>query len=176
MKDYANEFKDKKVLITGGSRGIGAAAAQRFIDSGATVVVSARSRHEQTPAGVTFIQGDISTLAGANAVAEEALKILGGLDILVNNAGAATAKLPGIEAISDDEWIKSMMVNFMSAVRVTNPLLNALRQSGSGAIVNISAGGIMPFHSFLAHYGASKAALISYTKHWLRNLHPLVYV
>lgn len=172
MKDYTTEFKDKKAFITGGSRGIGAATAQRLLDGGAKVVVSARSRHEQTPADAIFIQGDISTQEGANAVAEEALKILGGLDILVNNAGAATAKLPGIESISDDEWIESLMINFMSAVRVTNPLLNALRESGSGVIVNVSAGGFLPFHGFLAHYGASKAALNSYTKSLAKELAP----
>ncbi len=173
MKDYANEFKGKKALITGGSRGIGAATAHRLINGGAKVVVSARSRHEQTPTGASFIQGDISTLEGATSVAEEALKILGGLDILVNNAGAATPKRPGIEAISDSDWIESLMINFMSAVRVTNPLLNALRESGSGAIVNISAGGLLPFHSFLAHYGASKAALNSYTKSLAKELAPV---
>ncbi len=146
MKDYSNEFKGKKALVTGGSRGIGAATAQRLIDGGATVIVTARSRHEQTPAGATFIQADISTLAGANTISEETLNIFGGLDILVNNVGAATPKLPGIEQISDDEWIESLIINFMSAVRVTSPLLQALRESGSGAIVNISAGGLLPFH------------------------------
>src|ERR1700761_6252498 len=100
--DLSREFEGKKALVTGGSRGIGAATAQRLIDGGATVAVSARSRHEQTPAGATFIQGDLSTLAGANTVAEEALKILGGLDVLVNSAGAIAPKLPGIEAISDE--------------------------------------------------------------------------
>jgi len=173
MKDYANEFKGKKALITGGSRGIGAAAAQRFIDGGATVVVCARSLHEQTPSEAAFIKGDISTLAGANAVAEEALKILGGLDILVNNVGAAAAKRPGIEAISDDDWIESLMINFMSAVRITNPLLKALRESSSGAIINISAGGLTPFHGFLAHYGAAKAALNSYTRSLAKELAPV---
>lgn len=172
MKDYANEFKGKKALVTGGSRGIGAATAQRLIEGGATVAVTSRSRHEQTPARSSFIQGDISTLVGANAVAEEALKMLGGLDILVNNAGAATPRLPGIEMITDEDWIDSLMINFMSAVRITNPLLNALRQSGSGAIVNVTSGGIVPFHGFLAHYGASKAALSSYTKSLAKELAP----
>lgn len=69
MKDYSTEFKGKRVLVTGGSRGIGAAAAQRLIDGGAKVVVKARSRHKATPANATFIQGDISTLSGATAVA-----------------------------------------------------------------------------------------------------------
>lgn len=172
MKDYANEFEGKKALITGGSKGIGAATAQRLIDGGAIVAVAARSRHEQTPAGATFIQGDVSTLAGANAVAAEALKILGGLDILINNAGAAAPQLPGIESISDDDWIDALMINFMSAVRVTTPLLNALRQSGSGAIVNISAGGALPFRGFLAHYGAAKAALNNYTQSLAKELAP----
>ncbi len=172
MRDYAAEFKGKKALITGGSRGIGAATAQRLLDGGATVAVTARSHHAQTPAGAHFITGDISTPTGANAVAAEALHLLGGLDILVNNAGAAAAKLPSIETISDEEWLEALMVNFMSAVRVTNPLLNALRESSSGAIVNVSAGGLLPFPGFLAHYGAAKAALNNYTRSLAKELAP----
>lgn len=172
MIDYQNEFKGKRALITGGSRGIGAATAQRLIDGGATVAIAARSRHEQTPEGAIFLQGDISTLEGANAIAAEALRILGGLDILVNNAGAAVPKLPGIEAISDTDWLESIMINFMSAVRITNALLPALREGSSGAIVNVSAGGLLPFHGFLAHYGAAKAALNSYTRSLAKELAP----
>ncbi|MGI4872702.1 MAG: oxidoreductase [Janthinobacterium lividum] len=172
MRDYATEFQGKKAFITGGSRGIGAATAQRLLDGGATVVVTARARHAQTPAEATFIAGDVSTLAGAQAVAAEALRLLGGLDILVNNAGAAAPKLQGIEAIADDEWLDALLVNFMSAVRVTNPLLPALRASGTGAIVNVSAGGLLPFYGFLAQYGAAKAALNSYTRSLAKELAP----
>ncbi|WP_093828048.1 oxidoreductase [Spirosoma endophyticum] len=172
MNVYKTEFEGKKALITGGSKGIGAATAQRLLEGGATVVVSARSQHEQTPPGATFIQGDVSTVEGATAIAEEALRILGGLDILVNNVGATTPILPGIESITDEDWLDSLMINFMSAVRVTKPLLGALRQSGSGTIVNISAGGLLPFHGFLAHYGAAKAALDSYTGSLARELAP----
>jgi NAD(P)-dependent dehydrogenase (short-subunit alcohol dehydrogenase family) len=170
MIDYANEFKGKKALITGGSKGIGAAVAQRLLDGGATVAVAARTTHEQMPTNAIFVQGDVSTTAGAGAVAEKALRLLGGLDILVNNAGAATPRLPGIEAISDEDWIDSLMINFMSAVRVTTPLLDALRESASGSIVNVSAGGLLPFHGFLAHYGAAKAALVSYTRSLAKEL------
>jgi NAD(P)-dependent dehydrogenase (short-subunit alcohol dehydrogenase family) len=95
-----------------------------------------------------------------------------GLDILVNNAGAANPKLLGLEAISDDEWLDYLMVNFMSAVRVTTPLLPALRASSSGAIMNVSAGGLLPFHGFLAQYSAAKAALNSYTRSLARELAP----
>ncbi|WP_262893205.1 SDR family NAD(P)-dependent oxidoreductase [Spirosoma validum] len=172
MNDYKTEFEGKKALITGGSKGIGAATAQRLLDGGATVVVSARSPHEQTPTDAIFIQGDISTLEGATAIAQKALSRLGGLDILVNNVGTTTPKLPGIESITDQDWIDSLIINFMSVVRVTKPLLAALRQSGSGAIVNVSAGGLLPFHGFLAHYGAAKAALDSYTGSLARELPP----
>lgn len=172
MNDYKTEFAGKRALITGGSKGIGAATAQRLLDGGASVVVSARSRHQETPAGASFIQGDVSTLAGATAVAEETLSRLGGLDILVNNVGATTPILPGIESITDEDWLDSLLINFMSAVRVTKPLLAALRQSSSGAIVNISAGGLLPFHGFLAHYGAAKAALDAYTGSLARELAP----
>jgi NAD(P)-dependent dehydrogenase (short-subunit alcohol dehydrogenase family) len=172
MKDYANEFEGKKAFITGGSRGIGAATARRLLDGGATVAVCARARQAQTPAGAIFLEGDISTLAGASAVAREALKILGGLDILVNNAGAANPKPPGIGAISDQDWIDSLMINFMSAVRITNPLLDALTKSSAGVIVNITAGGLLPFHGFLAQYGAAKAALNSYSRSLAKELAP----
>ena len=172
MREYATEFQDKKAFITGGSRGIGAATAQRLLDGGATVVVTARTRHAQTPAGATFIEGDVSTQAGANAAATEALRLLGGLDILVNNAGAAAPKLQGMESITDAEWIDSLMINFMSAVRVTYPLLDALRASSSGAIVNVSAGGLLPFYGFFAQYGAAKAALNSYTRSLAKELAP----
>lgn len=111
MLNYATEFQGKKALITGGSRGIGAATAQRLLDGGATVVVTARAHHAQTPAGATFLACDVSTLAGATAVAEEALRLLGGLDILVNNAGAATPRMPSSATITDEDWLDSLMLN-----------------------------------------------------------------
>lgn len=172
MIDYTNEFKGKRALITGGSRGIGAATAQRLLDGGATVVVTARTRHNQTPGNAIFLEADLSTLEGTQTIAEETLRVLGGLDILVNNVGAATPRLPSLTNISDEDWIASLMVNFMSAVRLTNPLLGALEESGHGTIVNISAGGGTPFRGFLAHYGAAKAALRSYTLSLAKELAP----
>jgi len=91
--NLTKEFVGKRALITGGSRGIGAAAAQRQLDGGATVVVTARNTHAETPKGATFISGDTRTLEGAQKVAKEAIAKLGGLDILVNSAGAARDNL-----------------------------------------------------------------------------------
>ncbi len=172
MQDYSKEFKGKKVLVTGGSRGIGAAVAQRLIDGGAKVVVTARSRHEQTPKGATFIKGDLRSKAGAEAIGREALSILGGLDILVHSAGAARVQLVPIDAIPEEEWLDSLTVNFISAVRITNAVLPAIRKSAAGAIVNISAGGLIPFGTPLAHYGAAKAALNNYSQNLAKELAP----
>src|ERR1700761_3226974 len=87
--DLTKEFAGKRALITGGSRGIGAATAQRLIDGGATVVVTARNKHAETPKNTFFVSGDTRTPEGAQKVGKDALAQLGGLDILVNCAGAA---------------------------------------------------------------------------------------
>ena len=70
------EFSGRRALVTGGSRGIGAAIAQRFLDGGATVVVTARGRNEATPKKATLIEGDVRTNAGAKKIAAEAIGVL----------------------------------------------------------------------------------------------------
>lgn len=117
--DLTKEFAGRRALVTGGSRGIGAAVAQRLLDGGATVVVTARNTHAETPKGATFIAGDTRTLEGAQKVANEAIAKLGGLDILINSAGAARVHLPASTAISDEEWVDSLNINFLAALRVT---------------------------------------------------------
>jgi NAD(P)-dependent dehydrogenase (short-subunit alcohol dehydrogenase family) len=126
--DLSKEFAGRRALVTGGSRGIGAAIAQRLLDGGASVVVVARNRHEQTPAGATFIKGDILTPEGCKKLVDESIKALGGLDILVNNAAAAQLVLPNSEAISDAIWQETIASNLLSVVRVTNAAL--LRAEG----------------------------------------------
>ncbi len=163
LKDLSKEFAGRKVLVTGGSRGIGAAIAQRLLDGGATVAITARSKADETPKGAIFIKGDVSTNLGAKAIAAEALSHLRTIDILVNNAGAARVHLPGSEAITDEEWQDAIDLNYLSAVRVTAALLPALWESKSEAIINISSGGSTPLPAPLLHYGAAKAALNAYS-------------
>jgi NAD(P)-dependent dehydrogenase (short-subunit alcohol dehydrogenase family) len=169
----AADFTGKRVLVTGGSRGLGAAIARRLLDGGATVVAAARNPTEETPEAATFLQGDISTLAGAQALAVAALAELGGLDIVVNNAGAARTHLPGIASIPDEEWIDALDLNFLSAVRLNNALLPALREAGAGSvIINISSKAALKPAPPLAHYGAAKAALDAYGKALAAELAP----
>ncbi len=167
------EFANKRAIVTGGSRGIGAAIVQRLLDGGATVVTTARNATDETPKAATFIQGDISTLTGVQAIAAAALDALGGVDIVVNNAGAARVHLGGISTIPDEEWLDALDLNYLSAVRMTNALLPALREAGAGgAIVNISSAAALTPTLPLAHYGAAKAALNAYSKALATELAP----
>src|ERR1700749_5231889 len=129
LLDLTKEFSARRVLVTGGSRGIGAATAQRLIDGGATVVVTARSTHAETPKGAHFVAGDTRTLEGAQKVAKDAIAKLGRLDILVNSAGAARVHLPSSAAISDEEWVDSININFLAALRITYAALPGLQKT-----------------------------------------------
>lgn len=162
--DLSKEFTGRRALVTGGTRGIGAAIAQRLLDAGAEVVVAARSRSDITPAAATFISGDVSTSEGAKAIAAEALAALGGLDILVNNAGGTRAFPEGSATIPDEEWQNDLALNLLSAVRLTNAVLPALRASKAAAIVNISSTAATMLFGPTAHYGAAKAALDAYSR------------
>ncbi len=169
----ATDFAGKRVIVTGGSRGIGAAVAQRLLDGGATVVATARNATDETPQAATFIAGDISTLSGVQTFTAAALEVLGGVDVVVNNAGAARAHLGGIVSIPDEEWLDALDLNYLSAVRVNNALLPALREAGAGStIVNISSSASLTPVPPTAHYGAAKAALNAYGKALAAELAP----
>ena len=170
--DFSKELSGRRALVTGGTRGIGAAIAQRLLDAGAKVVVTARSRGEAIPSGATFVAGDVTSVDGVKGIAAEALGVLGGLDILVNNAGGGRPFPDGTASIPDEEWQSGFALNLFSAVRLTNALLPALRESKAGAIVNISStAATMPFGAF-AHYGAAKAALDFYSRTLAVDLAP----
>ncbi|WP_432499333.1 oxidoreductase, partial [Kineococcus gypseus] len=167
------EFAGKRVVVTGGSRGIGAAIAQRFLDGGARVVATARSATDDTPRAATFLTGDVSTPAGVRAFATAALDVLGGVDVVVNNAGAARAHVGGASTIPDEEWLDALDLNYLSAVRVTAALLPALREAGAGGtIVNVSSAAALLPTPPLAHYAAAKAALNAYGKALATELAP----
>ncbi|WIB26850.1 SDR family NAD(P)-dependent oxidoreductase [Curtobacterium sp. MCSS17_015] len=130
------EFAGKRAVVTGGSRGRGAAITRRLRDGGATVVVTARSATGETPDGATFIPGDISTVDGVEGFATAALDASGRVDILVDNAGAARVHPEGIAGIPDEEWVDSVDINHLSAVRVTSAFLPSLHDAGAGAAVS----------------------------------------
>jgi NAD(P)-dependent dehydrogenase (short-subunit alcohol dehydrogenase family) len=170
--DLSKELVGRRALVTGGSRGIGAAIAQRLLDAGAKVVVAARTPGNDAPAAATFVAGDVTTGEGVEAIATKAIAALGGLDILVNNAGGAGAFLGGSWTIPDKAWHDSFALNLFAAIRLTNAVLPALRASKAATVVNISsAAAAMPFAPSV-HYGAAKAALEYYSRTLAMELAP----
>jgi NAD(P)-dependent dehydrogenase (short-subunit alcohol dehydrogenase family) len=168
-----DEFSGRRALVTGGSRGIGAAVAQRLLDGGARVVTSARSSTDDTPKDSAFIAADLRDESGARWLVEQAVAGLGGLDIVVNAAGASRVYMGGPATIPDQEWQDSIDVNFLSAVRVINAALPALQRSGAGAaVVNISTGVAKNPSAPVLHYAAAKAALATYSKGLAKALAP----
>lgn len=154
----------KTAVITGGSKGIGAATVARFVKGGAArVVTSGRSQPDSLPSGVEYIVADIATLDGVNQLARRAQEILGDVDIIVNNAGASIPHVGGVLDIDDAEWIKDLHINFLAAVRLNAALLPAMYARGKGSIINVSSAVTLSPPAAMLHYAAAKAALATYT-------------
>jgi NAD(P)-dependent dehydrogenase (short-subunit alcohol dehydrogenase family) len=157
------ELDGKRALVTGGTRGMGAAVAGLLAARGARVVVTARRREEGDPA-TPFVPADLATPDGAGFAASQATRILGGLDIVVHCAGASFAKPGGALALTDDDWAQVLGLNLLAAVRLDRAILPSLTAQRSGAIVHVSSLQWKRPHPSSPAYGPAKAALTSYSK------------
>ncbi|MGK5051121.1 SDR family oxidoreductase [Janthinobacterium sp. RB2P8] len=159
------DFKDKRVLITGGTKGMGAATLKLMFERGARVATTARAATGSLPAGVHFIAADLRTRAGTDTVIQEALASLGGVDILINNVGGSTAAGGGALALDDDAWEDALNGNLLAAVRLDRALLPAMVARQYGVIIHISSiQRSLPLYDSTLAYAAAKAALSNYSK------------
>ncbi|WP_030903231.1 oxidoreductase [Streptomyces sp. NRRL F-5126] len=166
-----SELAGKRALVTGGSRGIGAAIVRRLLDAGAEVLTTARSRASTVPEGAAFVEADVRTRAGAEALAAAARSTLGGVDILVDNAGGAQP-FPNAAAIPDEEWQDQLDLNFLASVRLDSLLTPGMRERRSGAVVHISSAAVPTSAPPFLHYTAAKAALENYSRGLALELAP----
>jgi NAD(P)-dependent dehydrogenase (short-subunit alcohol dehydrogenase family) len=154
---------DLRVLVTGGSAGIGLATAELLHAEGARVVIA--SRHPELAAesiGVAAVPADLATADGCAHVVERAVDALGGLDVLVNNVGVA--RIGRFADTADDVWQSAWDTNVMSYVRCIRAALPALRESSAAAIVNVaSTSGKRP-SSGMPEYSITKAAVLSLSR------------
>jgi len=150
-------------LITGSTKGIGAAIAGAFVDKQAQVVVHGRDREEaqavkESIGACSSVYGDLGTAEGCGAVLEQLSK-LGAIDILVNNAGIFGPE--DFFRISDEEWLRYFQVNIMSSVRLCRALMPSMLDNDWGRIINVaSEAAIKPLPQMI-HYSMTKTALVS---------------
>ncbi|GGC81205.1 SDR family oxidoreductase [Chelatococcus reniformis] len=161
-----------RALVTGGSKGIGAAVAAVLREQGARVIATARTAPDARSGG-GFIAADITTAAGCSAVAEAVLARLGGIDILVNVLGGSSAPAGGFAALGDDEWWAELNLNLMSAVRLDRALVPAMIAQGSGVVIHVtSIQHQLPLPESTTAYAAAKAALSTYSKSLSKEVTP----
>jgi NAD(P)-dependent dehydrogenase (short-subunit alcohol dehydrogenase family) len=166
------EFEGRRVLVTGGSKGAGRAAVQRFLDAGARVITAARRRPEDL-AGADFVEADLTSPDGAQALAEAAMERLGGIDVLVHVLGGSRAPGGGFAALTEQHWRAEFDLNLMPAVRLDRLLLPQMATRGSGVVVHVaSIQRRLPLHDSTTAYAAAKAALTTYSKALSKEVGP----
>jgi 3-oxoacyl-[acyl-carrier protein] reductase len=170
-------LEGKGALVTGGSRGIGAAVAALLAERGAAVVVSARDvdrlnaavkELEGTGAAVAGVAGDVSRREDADRAVETTRERFGRLDILVNNAGITRDGL--LVRMKDEDWDRVLEVNLRGAFVMTRAAAKAMVRQKSGRIINMSSAAGAMGNAGQANYSASKAGLIGFTKSSAREL------
>jgi NAD(P)-dependent dehydrogenase (short-subunit alcohol dehydrogenase family) len=162
-------LKNKLVLVSGSTAGIGKGTAISFLKEGARVIVNGRSDEtvhatvkELSAFGTVYgIRADVATQEGCDELVKK-VNELGELDVLVNNTGVFTVK-PFVE-ITDEEWLENYQINVMSAVRLSRAFLPKMIERNAGRILNVaSEAGIKPYPELVA-YGVSKTSLITLSR------------
>jgi len=171
-------LQDKIAIVTGASRGIGAAIAVELASQGATVVVNHRASAAQAEAVVaqivaaggqaTAIQADVSVFADAQRLIKETLEHFGRVDILVNNAGTTRDTL--LMLMSEDAWDIVIQTNLKSAFNCSKAALRPMIKQRAGRIINITSVSGLAGQAGQTNYSASKAGMIGFTKALAREV------
>ena len=162
----------RRVLITGGSKGVGAAAVALFREEGAQVLTTARTRPTDLPDEL-FVTADLTTAEGCATVADAVNDRLGGVDIIVHVLGGSSAPGGGFAALGEEEWQQELDINLFPAVRLDRALLPGMLAQGDGVIIHVtSIQRELPLPESTTAYAAAKAALSTYSKSLSKEVSP----
>ncbi len=175
-------LENQVAVVTGGSRGIGAATVKLFAEAGCNVVFSylraSKAAREvvgtcrNSPGSVTAVRADVAKLADAGKLIEKAIHRFGRLDILVANAGIWNPDPERIDQITEREWDKMMAVNLKGVYSVIRRAVPHMTKQNSGRIIAVSSTAGQRGEAFHSHYGAAKGGVISLVKGLATELAP----
>ncbi|MBB4010142.1 SDR family oxidoreductase [Allorhizobium taibaishanense] len=166
------DFKGKRVLVTAGTKGAGAATLDLLRHMGATVLTTARSRPAKIPQEL-FVAADLTSDAGCHAVATAVRERLGGVDIIVHMLGGSSAPAGGFQVLTDDEWRRELDLNLFPAVRLDRLLIPDMIAQGHGVVIHVSSiQRLLPLPEATTAYAAAKAALSTYSKSLSKEVSP----
>ncbi len=167
------QLKGQRALVTGGTKGLGAALVKSLQEVGVQVMTTARSVPDRPLEGVTYIQTDLTTAEGVNALARAVKERWGGVDILINSVGGSNAPVGGFAALDDAMWLSELNLNLMSAVRLDRALLPAMLAKGAGVVLHVtSIQRVLPLPESTTAYSAAKGALSTYSKSLSKEVTP----
>jgi len=156
-----DRFSGRVALVTGGSSGIGAAAARRLLDEGARV--ASFDLDAEAPDGVLALAGDVARSADVETAVAQAHVQLGPIDVLVCSAGVPGASLPTVD-VTDEEWRRVMGINADGVFYCNRAVIPSMVERGYGRIVNVASIAGKEGNPMAGAYSASKAAVIGMTK------------
>jgi NAD(P)-dependent dehydrogenase (short-subunit alcohol dehydrogenase family) len=167
----------KTAVVTGASKGIGLAITRALAGEGVNVVAGARTATTELSdlaarTAVRPIAVDLTTPDGPVRLVEAAVAGYGGLDILVNNVGAVRPRTGGFLAVTDDDWLATLTVNFLAAVRTTRAALPHLIGRGGGVVVTVNSVNARLPDPLVIDYSAAKAALANFSKSLSKEVAP----
>lgn len=171
--NFNNELAGKIALVTGGTKGTGKAIAERLLNAGATVIITARKKPDTETPNVHFFAADLSQPEATKKVATEILSQFGSLDILINALGSSETKAGGFAALDDQDWEQTIQTNLLAPVRLDREFLPKMLSQKSGVIIHIaSIQGRLPLYDSTLPYAAAKAGLINYSKGLSKEVSP----
>ncbi|UQA73309.1 SDR family oxidoreductase [Sphingobacterium siyangense] len=164
MENSTQELRGKIALVTGGTKGIGKAIADKLASNGATVVITARKPSEEET-GHHFIAADLTDNSNIAELSGKIIEKYGTLDILINNVGGTSSPAGGFQMLSDDDWNRDIELNLMASIRLDKAMVPKMIEKNSGVVIHISSlNGKIPLYQSNFSYGVMKSALNAYSK------------